>query len=407
MKRRKFLNVAGMVPLMAGLPLTAAAVGKSENGGKRIGIVGGGIVGASIAMHLAEMGADVTLMEKSEPGAGATGKSLAWINAQHDHPDYIKLRLSSLFLWRKRDVEMNLGVVWGGYINWAEDEETAKGVRTYGPPLDGTPYANAWIDREEMIRLSPHVVPKDKVLAAYHSWSDGHVDPVRAMNAFLDRARQLGAKIVYPCEVREIRQKSGRVSSVETTKGSFKFDKVVIATGVDAPAILEKFGYTLRLAHKPGVMVRTRPIPVVTKMVYDGPRGIEFKQMADGRVVGQTSRRGPPDLPVHAGIRSGAFDFPNEALRQAHGERTIRDWGEYMPSVRGAGIERIDICYRPYPIDGLPVVGNVPGVDGLYMSVCHSGVTLSQILGTCVAAELLGTARSELLEPFRPERFSA
>ena len=117
MKRRKFLNVAGMVPLMAGLPLTAAAVGKSENGGKRIGIVGGGIVGASIAMHLAEMGADVTLMEKSEPGAGATGKSLAWINAQHDHPDYIKLRLSSLFLWRKRDVEMNLGVVWGGYIN--------------------------------------------------------------------------------------------------------------------------------------------------------------------------------------------------------------------------------------------------------------------------------------------------
>jgi glycine/D-amino acid oxidase-like deaminating enzyme len=81
MKRRLFLTSA------LGAGLTALAHGAAKSGPKlRIGIVGGGIVGAAIAMRCARAGADVTLLEKTAPAAGATSKSFAWINPFMDDP---------------------------------------------------------------------------------------------------------------------------------------------------------------------------------------------------------------------------------------------------------------------------------------------------------------------------------
>src|SRR5690606_29232312 len=87
-----------------------------------IGIVGGGIVGAAIAMRCAQAGADVTLLEKVEPAAGATSKSLAWINAFMDDDYYSRMRLVGIERWREVDKALGIGVVWGGYLNFTDRE---------------------------------------------------------------------------------------------------------------------------------------------------------------------------------------------------------------------------------------------------------------------------------------------
>ena len=111
--------------LLAALAATAstAALRPAAGAGARlrVGVVGGGIVGASIALHLARAGASVWLFEKAAPAQGATRNSFAWVNAFVDDAHYRTLRLESMAAYHALDRALSLGMVWAGYLNWASD----------------------------------------------------------------------------------------------------------------------------------------------------------------------------------------------------------------------------------------------------------------------------------------------
>src|SRR5262249_53094601 len=111
MSRRSFL--------MSGLAAAANLTGAPP---KRVVIAGGGIMGASVAWHLARKGAQVTLLEKSRPGAGATKDSFAWINSTFSkHPKhYYELNLAGIASWRRLEREMRAPppIQWGGSVEW-------------------------------------------------------------------------------------------------------------------------------------------------------------------------------------------------------------------------------------------------------------------------------------------------
>jgi len=91
----------------------------------RVVIAGAGIVGASIAYHLAKRGANVTVLEKRRPGAGATEKSFAWINSLSKQPrSYYDLNVYGMAGWRTLSQEIaDLQVQWGGSVQWAARDE--------------------------------------------------------------------------------------------------------------------------------------------------------------------------------------------------------------------------------------------------------------------------------------------
>ena len=113
-ERRIFLKGVGSV---AATTLSSVALAQQQK--LSIGVVGGGIVGASIALHLASAGARVTLFEKEAPAAGATSKSFAWINAFTSNPHYRSLRMKSISAYHELDRQLDLNISWGGAIHWA------------------------------------------------------------------------------------------------------------------------------------------------------------------------------------------------------------------------------------------------------------------------------------------------
>ena len=139
--------------------------------------------------------------------------------------------------------------------------------------------------------------------------------------------------------------------------------------------------------------------------VTKGQPWTRFKQMRDGSLVG-TDSPDPPDLPAHAQIREHAVDFPDEAIRALHGNRALTKIIAFLPGARGAALDHVTLGFRPMPMDGLPVVGRVPGAPGFYTVVTHSGVTLAPILGQYVRAELLRGEDEPMLAPYRPGRFA-
>jgi glycine/D-amino acid oxidase-like deaminating enzyme len=365
--------------------------------------VGGGIVGASIAMHLAQAGARVLLFEKIGPAQGATQNSFAWVNAFVDDSHYRALRIQSLLAYRKLDKALSLKMVWGGYANWASNPDEAQLVRANATQLSDSPYPVRAITLKDFAMLDPGITP-GPVTEAFYSSIDAHLDPVFVTRRFLDVAARSGAKILYPCELSALQVSAGRLTAAVTNQGTFPLDRLVVAAGVDTPRVLAMVNYQLTLKHAPGILAHSVSLPPLTRLVHDAPGDLSFKQMADGAVVGGDAPS-PPDIPAHQAVRAHAEQFPTDEVRNYHGNRILTKIGQFLPGARGVQLERLTLGFRPMPVDEFPVMGALPGLSDIHVAVTHSGVTLAPIVGRLTAEEVLRGSRAQMLSPYRPERF--
>jgi len=399
MLRRDFLSRIAAAGAYAMTPMLQA-----HSRALQVGVVGGGIVGASIAYHLAQAGARVTLFEKAQPASGATQNSFAWLNAFVADPHYRAVRLQSLLAYHDLDRRLNLGIIWGGYINWAASAAQVESLRANAAQLDDTANPVRPLNAAELAALAPPLAP-GPVAAAFFSRIDGHLNPVEATRRLLAAARSHGANVLLQCEVQELDLKGGALSGVVTSQGRMPLDRLVVAGGVDTPALVAMAGLDLKLRHAPGILAHSRPTSLVTPIIFDGPGTLSFKQMADGSIVGTDSPE-PPDIAVHHEIREHATAFPDEAVRAMHGNRILAKIAAVLPAAREVALDRLTLGFRPMPLDELPVVGALPGAPDVHVAVMHSGVTLAAIIGQYVSQEVLSGTRVEALAPYRPERFA-
>jgi len=388
MNRRRFFQIFSGIAVAAlpGARKTLAAP-------RRIGVVGGGIMGASIAYHLARRGAEVTLFEKTRPASGATANSFAWINATFSKKPHHYFHLNRLGALGYRHLERELGgeleVQWGGSLEWYHEPDRARWLRQQVASHQSWGYPTRLVEAAEFGKLEKNVEPGD-VAAASWSEEEGSLDPVRAAEVLVDHARRQGARVVFPCEVTAIDQKWGRLTGVRTTAGDFELDVVVVAAGVDTAKIGAMVGVAVPLVESPGVLAHTAPAERLVERVVLSP-GAHVKQKLDGRLV--------------AGMGFGAA--PSSLGTEEEGQKVLEAGRKYIPGLAKLSLEKVTLGFRPLPKDGYPLIGFPDGAPGVYLAVMHSGVTLCPIVGRLAALEILDGVEVELLSSYRHSRFES
>src|SRR6266566_4167481 len=174
-------------------------------------VVGAGIIGASIAWHLARAGAHVTVIDAAEPGGLATRHSWAWINASWGNPEpYFRLRVRAMEEWCRLEQEVSdVHVAWVGGLFWELPPEQLKKFEV-GHAAWG--YDIRRVERTEIRRIEPHLA--DPPEFALHAPAEGAVEPLAATQALLAAAQALGAIVIANNPVRSLNLRAGHATGV-------------------------------------------------------------------------------------------------------------------------------------------------------------------------------------------------
>ncbi|MFY9934506.1 MAG: FAD-dependent oxidoreductase [Streptosporangiaceae bacterium] len=374
---------------------------------ERFVVVGAGVMGAAVADALAAAGAHVTLLDRDQPGRGTSRWSLAWLNSNDKAPRaYHDLNAAGIGAWAELAPDLH-GDAWYRPVGHLELAASGAALEARVRRLTEWGYPARIISPAEAAELEPALHPAALHPAAISTATaffpaEGYVLTEPLIQRLVARAHQHGAALATG--------EAGHVTSIDTAPG--QPPQVRTADGQVHPAdqvICCAGRWTPTLAD---------PVPLVP---WDAPGSA-----APGLVV-----RVGPVAPEHAPVR--LLHTPELSLRPHAGglvhleaedataavdlhtpEPELRRWaGELLTrarrTVRGlddAAVVDFQVCARPLPPDGQSIVGPVPGADGLYVAVTHSGVTLAAQLARLITADLTSSGPVAALAPYRPSRFT-
>ncbi|MDQ6604640.1 MAG: FAD-binding oxidoreductase [Chloroflexota bacterium] len=359
-------------------------------------IIGGGIVGASVAYRLALTGARVTLLEAGGLAGGTSGASFAWLNANNKPPLAYHI-LNTGGMAEHRILAAEFGVApWlhlDGNIEWAADEAGHAALIEKVGRLRAWGYQVELLTTAELRALEPDLVPPPGVALAAFFPAEGYADVPLLVGTLARAAERAGATIRTGCRVTKVIHASGRVAGVITDSGErIAAEMVVSCVGRWSGEFARIAGFHLPMEPTVGMLVVTAAAPVRLRAVLNSPT-INVRPDGGGRLRLQATdfdEITTPDMPT--------TPLPETAHRVY--ERAV----SVLPHLAGTPIEAALVGVRAIPGDGYPVVGPAPGMEGLYVVCTHSGVTMGPLLGRIVAREITTGAVDSRIATFRPER---
>ena len=386
-------------------------------------IVGGGVIGCSVAYELSKEGLRVTLLERAGLCAGASGANGALIWPQSMHRGVaLDLTLACWRLFPSLGEELGADIEYrktGGMVA-IETEAQWKQMAEYvaGQPAVGLPAE--LLDGDEARRREPLLAAS--IRGAVYAEHGGSINPFRLTLGYAHAARVRGAMLVTGAEVLSLRRRGDRITGVTTSAGKMEADLVILAGGSWSGPIGATANLRVPVTPRQGMVVVTEPAPFKLRHVLkpiksdtdmwrfsqpwppDAPgkpgydpnlppgKGMGMAQTVTGNlVIGSTSRFvGLDRAPTLAGIR-----YVLESARRI------------VPAIGRLRMLRTWAGFRPYTPDGLPLLGPAPGVDGLVLATGHdgSGIGMSPVSAKLVAACVTKADPPLPLEPFDPRRF--
>ena len=362
-------------------------------------VIGAGIVGSSVTYRLSEAGVDVTVLEAGRIAGGTSGTSFAWINSNNKPPRaYHDLNVAGMNAHKQIRQEFGGKAPWlheTGNLEWHSDPTHRAAQLEKVARLKSWDYPVELLTVKQLIELEPDIDPGsvgDATIAYYPG--EGYVDPAVYSAAMLHASRRRGARIICGAKVVDLLAKGGRVTGVRLADGrELVADIVVNCTGRWVNEIARDPAFHIPMASNVGFLVFTPSAGTTLQRPFHAG-DISVRPDGAGRLM---VRHEDLDRAVTIDTKpSPDLEPAREAVRRA---------ALILPALAGCAPEAARITIRPSPGDGHSAVGTVPGIDGFYMVITHSGVTLGAFLGAAVADEIArGKSRPEL-QPFRPSRF--
>lgn len=359
-------------------------------------IIGGGVIGTSIAYYLSKQGIKAILLEKDDLASGSSGACDIDIILQSKNPGiHLQLAMESAKMYKNLTDELDFNIEYktcGGII-LIENEDQFKIMKDFVKRQKAIGLQVELLDLKEASEIQPGLSPH--LIGSTYSPQDAHVNPMRLCQAFAKAAKELGTEVYLNTEVLDIRLEKGKVKSVITSKGEIRTKTVINAAGVYAPMIGEMVGLSLPIKPRRGQIIVTEPVPklvmadvLCAKYIVakynpklpegsDNPEtrlgvGLSLSQTHDGQILIGATRE-------FVGYNKSTT---HEALRAI-----LRNATRLVPALKSIHAIRSFAGLRPYTPDGLPLLGQVEGIQGFIMAAGHEGdgIALSPVTGRIIS----------------------
>ena len=364
-------------------------------------IIGGGVVGCSIAYHLARRGQrDVLLLEREAVGSGTTSKAAGGIRAQFATETEIRFSLESLRVFQSFADEFGVdpGYQKIGYLILIDDEADLRGFETRIALQRRLGVDVRVITPADAQKLVPalHV---DDLIAAVWGPDDGLAGPAEVTSAFARRARDLGVRIAEGVDVTGMDVEGGRVHGVRTSQGNASAPIVINAAGPAAARVGRLAGLDLPVHPRRRHIFFTEPFPAIpgpVPLTTDRGSGFYFRKELEQLLLS------PGDVEDSGEDLTVTMDWGKR-------DEVVEKAMHRLPILEQAKIAGGWAGLRPLTPDDHAIIGWAPGVEGFFLAVGFGGHGFqhSPATGRYVAEWLLDGKPSLDLALFDPARFRA
>ena len=365
-------------------------------------VIGAGIMGLSIAYHLARLGVcDVTVVDKSYLCGGASGRNGGGIRAQWSSEANVRLMQESIRMCQDfaNEFKINVWLRQGGYLFLARSEERRRSLEDSCKLQRDCGLSTRMLSPREAQKLVPEL-SIDGVVAATFNPDDGVVFPWPFVWGFAQAAIKLGVEVttftdVTGIDVRAATIEGVRIRKADGTEHTIKTNKVVNATGAWAPTIAKLVG--VELPNKPHrhEICSTEPLkPWLKPLVADLGNGLYFSQSTRGEIVGGIGQeRVPPGVDqgssfAFLGLYARALVATCPVLGKV---KVLRQWSG---------------CYDVTP-DSNPIVGGVDGIEHFYQAsgFMGHGFMMAPVMGKLIAEHIAKQTHLPLFDRWNLRRF--
>ena len=358
-------------------------------------IIGGGVVGLSVAWGLLRRGRRVTVLDGDDGSFRASRGNfgLVWVQSKGmTQPRYAKWSQHSASIWADfaRELADTTGETVpleqkGGYdLHFSEEtlQATVEKYEALKAKLDGD-YPFEVLGHNALRKEEPHIGPK--VVGAILHHQDGHANPLKLLQALAADVRRMGGHLLTGKTVTDVSKPDGFVL---TCADGTRVDaaKVILSAGLGAAQLGPKMGFKAPIRPQRGQVLITEKLP----KLINRPSLIARQVDEGGIQIGATNEEvGTDDRVTRSGVSGLAADaiaaYP--ALARA---QLVRSWG----------------ALRVLSPDGLPIYQQSADMPGAYLVTCHSGITLAAVHARVLPDWLEGTEAAPDLEVFSEARFA-
>lgn len=364
-------------------------------------IVGGGVIGCSIAYHLAKKGADAVVVDAGKIGGEASSVAAGILTVVTDNPVFdalaaMSLKSLAMFPDFVREIEEASGIATGfrraplmrlaGSAEGARNlRKTLEFCRVAGVHAEWLDSASAVNGEESGLRFTGY----GAVLAP----GEAQITSPAYVQALFKAGERSGIKFMENNPVYGIEESGGRVRGVRLASGALEGDEVVLASGAWSKSVAK-----LCRAHVPVEPVKGQihhaqvRAELLRHIVYLGSNYL-CQRPGDEFLLGTTFER--------AGFSRGVNERASSELL---------DWAcELLPALSHVEFKKTTVNFRPATPDEKPILGPAPGLTGLWVAAGHyrKGIILSPWTGRWMAEALVQGKLPEELDPFKPGRFSS
>ncbi len=362
-------------------------------------IIGAGVIGCSTAYHLARAGlTDVLLLEMATPGSGSSSKSASMLSLQFGGDPllaHMARYAYDRYMEFEQELETPIDFRPSGWLTVADDAHEAS-LRQHAANLEAAGITTELLSPVDITRLYPELTYPGLALGAYGP-EDGPFDAHQVLWGYLKAARRMGVQLHERTAAIGMIIKSGRIEGVHTTSGLVSTNCVVNAAGPWAAQVSAWAGFELPLRNLNRTIVVTDP---VENIGHERP----FLEVPD---LGWYAR------PEMDGFLMGMGTTPassfDPVLDQDMVVQIIEIGMRILPPLQQASLHSAWTGIRPMTVDERPVLGPVPGVEGLMLNTGWGGMGIIQapVAGELLAALILGGEKPFFdVSPFLLDRFN-